>query len=90
MSFDLRLAFDIALGIAGFLGGVFIMDLKRSEYSIWKKLTEIEVLVAGKYPTRLEMDSTLSELFNMLRRIEDKLDGKADKASCLTIHGAQK
>lgn len=43
-------------------------------------MSEIEVLVAGAYVKKDEFGASVAALFAKLDRIEDKLDGKADKS----------
>lgn len=54
-------------------------DLQETDSSLAEKVQHIEVLVAGNYVTRDHMDRNISALFQKLDRIEQKLDGKADK-----------
>ena len=82
--------FNMVLGVATFLGGWWmrvmwesIKELQAADKELVDKLAAIEVLVAGTYVKRHELEQSLSSLttaiFNKLDRIEDKLDGKADK-----------
>ena len=73
-------------GIAGFLVGwlvkilwQMVRDLQRADIDLTTKVQAIEVLVAGQYVKRDELDRSLAPVFEYLRRIEDKLDHKADK-----------
>ena len=54
-------------------------DLQRADTELTKRVSEIEVLVAGNYVTRHEFDRVIDKLFNKLDAIEMKLDKKADK-----------
>jgi hypothetical protein len=54
-------------------------DLQRADAELTKRVSEIEVLVAGNYVTRQEFDRVIDKLFNKLDNIEMKLDKKADK-----------
>lgn len=87
---DMQLAFDLAVGIAGFLGGWVLFNindslksLKDADTSLMTKVQAIEVLVAGRYVTREELNHDLEkigrDIFAMLHRIDDKLDNKVDK-----------
>lgn len=82
--------FNMVLGVATFLGGWWmrvmwesIKELQSADKELVDKLAAIEVLVAGTYVKRHELEQSLNSLttaiFNKLDRIEDKLDGKADK-----------
>ena len=83
---DLQTAFNIAIGIIGMFGGWFmnniwssVKDLQTADKQLADKVSHIEVLVAGKYVTRDEMDKTAGVIFNKLDRILDVLNSKADK-----------
>ena len=54
-------------------------DLQRADQELTKRVSEIEVLVAGNYVTRQEFDRVIDKLFNKLDSIELKLDRKVDK-----------
>lgn len=71
---------------AGALLGIFlkalldsVKDLQRADMDLTQKVSEIEVLVAGSYVKRDDMDKLTTAIFTKLDRIEAKLDGKADK-----------
>ena len=83
---DIQVAFNIAVALVAFLGGWVLNSLKDSINSLKKtdaeladKVQHIEVLVAGSYVKRDDMDRLTTALFNKLDKIENKLDGKADK-----------
>lgn len=83
---DAQTAINISFGLAGAFGGwvlKFLYDemraLQAADSTIADKVQAIEVLVAGQYVTRDSLDRSLSALFAKLDRIEEKLDGKADK-----------
>jgi len=56
-----------------------IKDLQKADGATNAKISEIEVLVAGNYITKAEVERLFTAVFNKLDRIEDKLDKKADK-----------
>ena len=79
-------AFNILLTILGFAGGWWmkvihesVRDLQADDRKLADKVGSIEVLVAGNYVKRDEMEKALSAIFAKLEKISDKLDGKADK-----------
>lgn len=79
-------AFNIAVALAGALGGWWLRvmwstltDLRDADKELAEKVSAIEVVVAGQYVKRDELDRVLNALFGKLDRIEDKLDKKADK-----------
>lgn len=78
---------NILLGLVAFFGGIWVRgisdsmkDLKKTDAALADKVQKIEVLVAGDYVKRDEMDKLGDALFKKLDRIESKLDGKVDKA----------
>ena len=78
--------YNIAIGLVGALGGWVLNNLKSSidelrkaDSALADKVQHIEVLVAGTYVKRDDMEKLGSALFTKLDKIEAKLDGKADK-----------
>lgn len=57
-----------------------VKDLQTADKELTKKVSEIEVLVAGAYVKKDEFGASVAALFAKLDHIEDKLDGKADKS----------
>lgn len=83
---DLQIAFNIAVGIAGFLGGFVLKavwdglkDLRASDKELADKVQTIEVLVVGQYVTWESLKDMMKPIENKLDRIMEKLDTKADK-----------
>lgn len=83
---DLQLAFNVVVAISAFLGGWVLNSFKDSvkglqaaDTDLAIKVQGIEVLVAGQYVKRDELEKLGSAIFTKLDRIEGKLDGKADK-----------
>jgi len=69
-------------GLIGFLLNVVwqaVKDLQKADKALAERVGEIEVLVAGSYITKTDFTSVTDAIFRKLDRIEDKLDGKADK-----------
>lgn len=56
-----------------------VKDLQKSDKDIAEKVSSIEVLVAGQYVHRSEFERLSDALFAKLDKIDNKLDGKADK-----------
>ncbi|MFA7290894.1 MAG: hypothetical protein WC023_01475 [Rhodocyclaceae bacterium] len=56
-----------------------VKDLQKADTKLAERVGEIEVLVAGSYVKRDDMDKLAGAIFAKLDRIEAKLDGKADK-----------
>ena len=83
---DIQVAFNIAVALVAFLGGWVLNSLKdsinalkRTDGELADKVQHIEVLVAGSYVKRDDLDKLANALFTKLDRIELKVDGKADK-----------
>lgn len=69
-------------GLIGFLLNVVwqaVKDLQKADKILADRVGEIEVLVAGSYITKTDFIQVTDAIFRKLDRIEDKLDGKADK-----------
>lgn len=56
-----------------------LRELQTADLQLAEKVQSIELLVAGTYIKRTEMEKMYDALFSKLDRIENKLDGKADK-----------
>jgi CHASE3 domain sensor protein len=83
---EYQTAFNIVVGIAGFLGGWVLNGLRDSlkslqaaDESLTEKVQAIEVLVAGQYVKREDFSAVSKAMFEKLDKIYDKLDTKADK-----------
>jgi CHASE3 domain sensor protein len=57
-----------------------VKDLQVGDKALADKVQSIELLVAGQYVRRSDMDKLADALFHKLDRIEEKLDAKADRA----------
>jgi CHASE3 domain sensor protein len=72
-------------GVGGLLGFLLntvwqaVKDLQKADKDLTAKVAEIEVLVAGAYVKKDDIDKLSNAIFAKLDRIEDKLDGKVDK-----------
>ena len=56
-----------------------LKELQAADRELAEKVASIEVLVAGRYVTRDEFNSTLSQVFSKLDRIIDAVNQKADR-----------
>lgn len=77
---------NVAFALVGALGGWVLKfmhgslrDMRYDVASLTDKVQNIEVLVAGQYVKREDMNDLARALFAKLDRIEQKLDGKVDK-----------
>jgi len=78
--------FNLAVAIIGALGGWWmhimwqsLKELQNQDLKLSDKVANIEVLVAGHYVKRDDMNRHIAAIFAKLDRIEDKIDKKADK-----------
>lgn len=78
--------FNIAVGVAGVLGGWWLKvmwetlkELQAADRELVDKVSRIEVLVAGNYVRKEDFDRTIERLFDKLDHIEMKIDQKMDK-----------
>ena len=83
---DPQTLLNIALSSVAFFGGWVlnslrdaIKSLQTSDSALADKVQHIEVLVAGSYVKRDDLDRLTSALFTKLDKIESKLDAKVDK-----------
>lgn len=83
---DLQSAFNLAIGVAGTLGGWWlkvvwdaVRDLQDTDKALAEKVASIEVLVAGRYITREEFNTVVNRLFEKLDHIQTSVAGKADR-----------
>jgi len=86
MNPEYQTAFNILLSLVAFLGGWIINSVRdsvkalhSSDEQLTLKVQAIEVLVAGQYVRRDDLDRNMNAIFTKLDRIETKLDGKVDK-----------
>lgn len=84
---EIQLLYNIAVGLAGFLGAWVLKtitdtlkDMRQSDDVLRDKVQSIEVVLAGKYVLKDDLDRMESALSIKLDRIVDKLDSKQDKA----------
>lgn len=75
MSVDPQVFFNIAIAIAGFFGGYTLSSISRS----LERLDRDVRALPFTYVTRTDFKSDVDEIKAALRRIEDKLESKADK-----------
>jgi len=83
---EVQTLINTLLGLSAFFGGVWVRgiaqamtELKKADVELADKVQRIEVLVAGDYVRREELEKLSNALFSKLDRIEQKLDMKADK-----------
>lgn len=57
-----------------------VKDLQASDKELVEKVNSIEVLVAGQYIRRDEVEQFVRAIFKKLDKIEDKINRKEDKS----------
>lgn len=77
---------NILFTVAGAMGGWILNNLKASIEALQKadttladKVQHIEVLVAGTYVKRDDLDRVTSAMFHKLDKLEEKIDKLAEK-----------
>ena len=83
---DQQQLFNVLFALIGVFGGWWmkamweaIKALEQADKSLTASVGDLKVLVAGQYVKQDAFDKLSAAIFNKLDRIEDKLDGKADK-----------
>lgn len=86
---DNQTLINAAFSLVAFLGGWVLNSLKdsmkslhESDSALTAKVQAIEVLVAGSYVKRDDLDKLTHALFTKLDVICDKLDNKVSKDDC--------
>ena len=72
---DLSMAFNVAMSIAGALGGWALKSMYDAQRDLEKRMANLP----NEYARRDDHNSFTAAIFTKLDRIEDKLDRKADK-----------
>ncbi len=72
---DPQFLINVGFAAAGFLGGWIINNMTRSITRLEDKMADLPLL----YVNRDDYKSDIADMKQMLSKIFDKLDGKADK-----------
>jgi hypothetical protein len=72
---DGQLLFNIIVGVAGMFGGWILNNISRSIERLDKDVRQMPLT----YVTRIDYRADIDEVKQILGRIWDKLDDKADK-----------
>ena len=75
MTMDFQILFNIAIALAGAFGGWILSNIYRSI----ERLDADVRAMPHTYVTRDDFREDIKEVKNMLSKVMDKLDGKADK-----------
>lgn len=57
-----------------------LRELQRADVELTAKVSDMQLLVAGNYVKKDELDGIIKALFAKLDKIEDKLDKKVDRS----------
>lgn len=83
---DLMLAFNTAMTLVSFLGGWLLKSLfdriralEIADKELMKSVTDLREILPTNYVRRDTFEKLGDNIFETLRRIEDKIDKKADK-----------
>ena len=76
---EMQLLINMALGSALTVGGWFARELWSAVQNLKEDLYKLREEIAKDYMPKDDFNAFKSELFSMLRRIEDKLEKKEDK-----------
>lgn len=83
---DQQQLFNVLFAVVGVLGGWWmkamweaVKSLEMADKELGNQVADLKVLVAGGYVRTEQFNSLSTAIFTKLDRIEDKLDGKADK-----------
>ena len=84
---DFQDLYNTAMGFVLALGGWVmrviwdnLKDLRTQDNALAEKVSRIEVLVAGEYVKKDELERAVQRLFDKLEHIEMKIDRKVDKS----------
>jgi len=72
---DSQVLFNIAVSLAGFLGGWVLNNIYRSIERLDTEVRNMPLM----YVTRDDYRADMRDIKDMLNKIFDRLDGKADK-----------
>jgi fructose 1,6-bisphosphatase len=94
---DFQDAFNIALTLVGTMAGYLlksvweaIKDLQTADLKLTEKVGDMEVLVAGQYMKREDMNVISRAIFEKLDKIDEKLDSKVSIEFCSYHHKGDK
>jgi hypothetical protein len=71
----------VCSGMGWYMKTIFdsVKDLQHTDKELAEKVGQIEILVAGHYCKKDDLEKMSHAIFAKLDRIEDKIDKKADK-----------
>lgn len=78
---DVQALMNLAAGVVLTVLGWFARQIWEAVKALEKDVHEIEVALPTRYVSKADYAATMLEIKEMLRRIDEKLDAKADKHS---------
>jgi hypothetical protein len=72
---DLQMWFNVLVGVSGFLGGWILNNISRSIERLDEDVRQMPI----NYVTKVDYKSDIMEVKEMLGKIFDRLETKADK-----------
>ena len=76
----IQMGFNVAITLVGFLGGWVLRsitqridELQQSEHSLRNKLQAVELLVAGQYVRKEDLEKFGDAIFKKLDKLEERL-----------------
>jgi hypothetical protein len=80
---DYQALFNITITLLGFLGGFILKIIWQTIKDIQDKLSHVEVVVAGNYATKDELNKQFDGIYHKLDLIDIKLDSKVSRGEKL-------
>lgn len=71
--------FNVAVGLIGGIGGWWLNTMWQAMRSLETKVAAIDVLVAGQYVKKDELNKLSDAIFHKLDKIQDAIERKVDK-----------
>lgn len=76
---DMNLIINIILGVALSVGGWFVRQMWDAVQNLKSDIQRIEVELPTSYVRKSDLDARLDKIDDMLEKLFDKLNTKADK-----------
>jgi chaperonin cofactor prefoldin len=76
---DMNLIINIVLGVALSVGGWFVRQMWDAVQNLKSDIQRIEVELPTSYVRKADLDARLDKIDDMLEKLFDKLNTKADK-----------
>jgi cell division protein FtsB len=76
---DWQYLFNAAFGVICIIGGWWLNTMWQAMRDLETKVASIDVLVAGQYVKKEELNKLADAIFHKLDRIQDAIERKADK-----------